>query len=201
MAIIIYPLPSIIAVLCLGTALGAVVSYGTFSAGLESNKQGRHHRAGVVAVSVGVACLAVEGYGPVLGVWLWPLIVTAVVLSPKVLVFFLGHVSRHLPPAPFSSGMAAPPDVPVEAAVFAPSIRVLDNHDLCQAWGRSYTWLEGADSLALQAYIVTLRQAYLDELERRDPAGLGAWLNSGPRPRGGPQKFLHHGTDEHHLPA
>ncbi|ALE06230.1 hypothetical protein AL755_13435 [Arthrobacter sp. ERGS1:01] len=117
-------------------------------------------------------------------------------------VNFIISRTAHLPlAAPSTPEPESTPRVPVEAAVFAPPIKAYDNHDLCQAWSRSYGWLEGAESLALQAYIVTLRQAYLDELEFRDPAGLRAWLDSGPRPRGGPERFLHRGTGGHQLSA
>jgi hypothetical protein len=201
LAAIIYPLSSLIAVMCLGAAVGVVVSYGTLPPNSESAPHGQLHRAGVNALSAGVVFLAIAGFGAVLGGWFWALIVMFVAASPKALALILRQTSRGLPPSPVNAETASPAYVIVEAAVFAPSIQVLDDHDLCQAWGRSYGWLEGTDSLALQAYIVTLRQAYLDELERRDPAGLGAWLDSCPRPRGGPEKFLHHGTDGHHLPA
>jgi hypothetical protein len=38
--------------------------------------------------------------------------------------------------------------------------------------------------------VVAQRQVYLDEMERRSPSGLRAWLESGARAAGGPERFL-----------
>ena len=40
--------------------------------------------------------------------------------------------------------------------------------------------------------LVALREACLDELERRDAAALHAWLDSGARASGGPERYLAH---------
>ncbi|WP_146238963.1 hypothetical protein [Arthrobacter livingstonensis] len=170
-------------------------------AGTSSLTHGKLHRAAVNALSVGVALLAVAGLTVVLHAWLWLLVLLAAATSPWVINRLLQHATSRLPAVPPASETACLPDIPVEADVFVPTVRVLVEGDLCRAWRGSYQWLESTRSPALSAYIVALRQAYLDELDRRDPVGLHAWLDSCPRPRGGPEKYLHHGTDGHHLPA
>ena len=66
----------------------------------------------------------------------------------------------------------------------------LSNAELCLAWRRSYCSLVGTTSLPLRAVVVTSRQAYLDEMERRDARGLTAWLASGARAASGPERYL-----------
>jgi hypothetical protein len=46
------------------------------------------------------------------------------------------------------------------------------------------------DTVAARLRIVARRQTYLDELERRAPAQLGAWLAAGARAAGDPSKFI-----------
>jgi hypothetical protein len=40
------------------------------------------------------------------------------------------------------------------------------------------------------------REAYLDELERRDPGHFAAWLESGPRPGDDPTSFFQDPGDQ-----
>jgi hypothetical protein len=70
-------------------------------------------------------------------------------------------------------------------------LRALSNAELCLAWRRSYCSLVGTTSLRLRAVVVTSRQAYLDEMERRDARGLTAWLAAGARAASGPERYLH----------
>jgi hypothetical protein len=62
--------------------------------------------------------------------------------------------------------------------------------ELCRAWRRSFVTLTSARSLGRRAGVVSLRQVILDEMEVRHPAGLRAWLDSGARAAGGPDRFL-----------
>jgi hypothetical protein len=78
---------------------------------------------------------------------------------------------------------------PVTPQVDAVSLRQLDDHDLCQAWRRSFRELE-TSSLARRCEVVGRRQLYLDELERRHPAALRRWLTSGGRAAGNPLRYL-----------
>lgn len=206
LAVLIYPSASAVALWCTGAVVGCVLTYARRTAAdVPAPKARTMRKAGMNALSAGVAVLAVAGFTVVLNGWVWALILVAVITSP----WAIERLLRHTPSSPDADGHPAPreaepadvPDIPVQAATFAPSVQALDDADICQAWRGSYRWLEVAPTLALQAYIVALRQAYLDELDRRDHDGLEAWLDSRPRPRGGPDKFLHHGTDGHHLSA
>ena len=69
-------------------------------------------------------------------------------------------------------------------------LRTLSNAELCLAWRRSYCSLQGATSVPLRAAVVASRQAYLDEMERRNPPGLSAWLAAGGRAPSGPERYF-----------
>jgi hypothetical protein len=58
------------------------------------------------------------------------------------------------------------------------------------AWRYSYRALERATTHQARALIAAQRQAYLDELERRDPTGVQRWLASGARAASDPTRFL-----------
>ena len=66
----------------------------------------------------------------------------------------------------------------------------LDDAALCLAWRRSFRLLETASSAAERVSIVEQRQQYLDELNRRSPEGLAAWLASGARASGNPLPYV-----------
>lgn len=82
-----------------------------------------------------------------------------------------------VPPAP-------PPDLPTA------TLRELDDEELCLAWRRSFVQLQQATSASVRMLRVQQRQLILDELERRNPDGLAAWLASGCRAAGNPLPFL-----------
>lgn len=65
----------------------------------------------------------------------------------------------------------------------------LDDAALCQAWRRSFLLLQ-TSRVDRVVRVVELRQQYLDELERRHPAGISRWLASGARAAGNPLPFL-----------
>ena len=83
----------------------------------------------------------------------------------------------------------------VDPAVMARGLRsateTLDDTDLCHAWRASFTALERARTAEARLDVVCLRQVYLDELERRHPAGVRDWLDSGARAAGNPARYLH----------
>ena len=62
--------------------------------------------------------------------------------------------------------------------------------ELCQEWHDSYEALRNAPTVAARLRIVMARQRCLDELERRDPEGLHAWLASAASAAGNPGTFL-----------
>ncbi|HSU35263.1 MAG TPA: hypothetical protein VLJ88_06360 [Propionibacteriaceae bacterium] len=70
-------------------------------------------------------------------------------------------------------------------------VRDLTDVELCHAWRTSSHALpqQGAD-LTRQAQLVTARQEYLDEIERRNPAGFRRWLAVHAQPDSDPIQYL-----------
>ncbi|MFG1913142.1 hypothetical protein [Kribbella sp. NPDC048928] len=62
--------------------------------------------------------------------------------------------------------------------------------DLCRQWRDSYEALRQAQTDRQRLRIVMERQHCLDELGRRDPEGLDAWLSSAASAAGDPAHFL-----------
>ena len=97
----------------------------------------------------------------------------------------------------FSPDRSVPAQQPVADAVprrtDAPAwVRELGDEELCRLWRATYWQLGKQASEGGLLDLVALRQAFLDELERRDPAALHAWLSSGARASGGPERFWSH---------
>jgi hypothetical protein len=72
----------------------------------------------------------------------------------------------------------------------ASMVAAMTTSELCVAWRISYTALQHSRIPREQARWVTLRQAYLDEIEARSPTALTAWLASGARAASNPSRFL-----------
>jgi hypothetical protein len=75
------------------------------------------------------------------------------------------------------------------------AIRGLSSDELCHTWRRTFVLLHQQTKTAAALAVVELRQACLDEMERRNPAGTRAWLASGPRAAGSPAKYFEGSTD------
>ena len=70
----------------------------------------------------------------------------------------------------------------------------LDDQALCLAWRRSFLLLQAAASTRASMLVVQQRERFLDELDKRSPQGLAAWMASGARAAGDPFPYL---TDRH----
>lgn len=66
----------------------------------------------------------------------------------------------------------------------------LTDQELCSAWRSSFAALHATTSPLVAEAVVALRQLCLDEMEKRDPEALQAWLESGARASDGPDRFL-----------
>jgi len=101
--------------------------------------------------------------------------------------------------APRPSRPAPPVREEVAGTVLPPdprySLAELDDDALCRLWRYTYWQLDLQTTEAGVLELVALRQACLDELERRDPSALRAWLFSGERASGGAERFWPHGGD------
>ncbi|MET9270645.1 hypothetical protein [Kribbella sp. NPDC003557] len=86
--------------------------------------------------------------------------------------------------------------VPVTSFVGGPAVDPvveldsLDDEALCLAWRRSFRRLEAAVTMAERLAVVAQRQRYLDELDRRSPDGVAAWLAAGARASGNPLPYV-----------
>ncbi len=79
---------------------------------------------------------------------------------------------------------AADEDVPSGAEVAG-----LGDHDLCRLWRSTFWRLRDPRTREELERVITLRAACLDEFERRDPAAIRSWLDSGARAADGPERF------------
>lgn len=109
----------------------------------------------------------------------------AVVLGSSVLwlVALLGATSP--PVVQWCTGMRGP-----GTAASRRDVPERSTADLCRQWRESYDALRQARTDAQRLRIVVERQRCLDELDRRDPEGLQAWLASAASAAGDPTRFL-----------
>jgi hypothetical protein len=70
-------------------------------------------------------------------------------------------------------------------------LRAMSNHDLCLLWRRTFVRLQQAADGRELVDVVAVRQSLLDEMDRRCPSALSAWIASGGRAASGPDRFLH----------
>ena len=80
----------------------------------------------------------------------------------------------------------------------APNPRLLTDDELCQAWCASFEVVRAAPSARRLAVISQERRSYLDELERRHPRAVEAWLASDPIAGVDPTPYLRRGFDDMH---
>lgn len=127
------------------------------------------------ALIAAVAVIAVLGLGAVLHGSVVLLVLLVAASSPPVLRRLLPGVRQ----APRSLSRGA-----------------VSTRHLCREWHESYVSLRNAPTPAARLRIVIARQRCLDELERRDPAGLQAWLASAASAGGDPGRFLTDGRSD-----
>lgn len=75
-----------------------------------------------------------------------------------------------------------------------PDCSQLSDEALCRCWRMSLPALQNGPSTSPSTtdalHLARTREAYLDEIERRDPRGFARWLDSGARAGSDPAKFL-----------
>jgi hypothetical protein len=69
-------------------------------------------------------------------------------------------------------------------------VRAFEDAELCHAWRVSFRTLQRQASVERTLLVVRHRQALLDEFERRNTAGLEAWLASEPEPGDALRSYL-----------
>lgn len=75
-------------------------------------------------------------------------------------------------------------------------LRLLSDDELCQTWCDSYETVRTARSAHQLELAVDARSSYLDELERRHPLAVEAWLASAATAGGDPIPYLGQGLDD-----
>ena len=92
------------------------------------------------------------------------------------------------------SGRRPVADVPLDTAPdWSPTLTVptyLSDQDLCLAWESSSRALRRCTSADERLEVVRVRQACLDELERRQPDAVRAWVLAGADPDSSPARYL-----------
>lgn len=107
-------------------------------------------------------------------------------------------IRRQLPSSSRPSPSSPPPDDLISNASSAFSstptaVRDLSQvsvEGLCFAWRHTYVVLDRARSAPCILALVEQRRLILEEIDRRDPQGLGRWLASNPRAAGNPLPYL-----------
>lgn len=94
---------------------------------------------------------------------------------------------------PDPAGGAVPPGPLDTAPDWSPTLTVpthLSDHDLCLAWESSSRALRLCTTTSARLEVVRVRQACLDELERRQPDAVRAWVLAGADPESSPARYL-----------
>lgn len=133
---------------------------------------------------------AATTYVEAAGMAVWWLVAAAVVTSPWV----TGAAATRLRPSAGDPGPASLEEIPPGPApvwlAHPGLVGSMSTTDLLCAWRSSRWQLPECRSAAEVAHLVRVRQAYLDELERRDPVGMTAWIRSAPGPGTDPGAYL-----------
>ena len=167
------------------------------------------------SVVAGAATISVAACATALPYLAWPLLGLAVVTSPPVLDRVLGRrdgrpaaregtggpvgqvgpqPSAEEPVRALVDDLVPDPTSTPTAELSEQQVRALDTRALCHQWRHSFVALESARTAAQRMRVVAQRQLFLDELDRRSPSALAAWLASGARAAGGPERFLADGA-------
>lgn len=145
-------------------------------------------RTGVrTAVGFVALCLVITGMITTVGA----LTTATLVVLSAVTAVWVRRLFRHVPNSPNAREVEVL-TTPVSATLFEPiaPARALPTEELCLAWRRSYLQLQRAADDHTRQQIIRARQAYLDELERRDGTGFTQWLAGGARAGSDPRRYF-----------
>jgi len=193
----------------LGAFVAGAVMGGAMTAALAPENLPRPWRRAAVGAAVsGVGVVAVAGLVVMLQVVALVLLLALTLSAPPVVRVLRGKLTTRAPRPVTATEEQPPSEQPLDdldtaqwpaapdPATIEKSLPIppesLDDDALCWAWRRSYVVLQRTRSPDTRLHIVEVRQAYLDELERRNAMGLSAWLASGARAAGNPSRFIHH---------
>lgn len=180
-----------IAAMVMGAMLVSICTFAVACG--EAGEQLRHRAPLRVALVAGGGVagtgLALAGMITVLGAATIPVLMLAVLLAAPQLR------RRRMRPATESGGVDPTVDTDVIVGLLLappepPDVAGWTTPQLCAQWRRSYADLQHARDTQAWQQVIAARQSYLDELERRDPAGFQQWLDDGARAAGDPSRFL-----------
>jgi hypothetical protein len=167
--VLLVPADVMFALLFLAGLIGSTLAANAWSRAKDDTVPAKARRALAVAGTVVATVVAGAGYTVLLGPAGLSVVVILGATSPPAMRWFgrrLGYV-----PGRLSNG-------------------ALTTAELCRRWQDSYEALRDATTAPARLRIVEARQHYLDELERRDPSGLNAWLGGNATAAGDPGQFL-----------
>jgi hypothetical protein len=168
--VFLVPAGGMFPLLFFATLIGLIVAATSWPQTAETTISARSRRSAVIGVTVITAIVACAGTVVLFGAAGPAVVVLLGVTSPPAMRWCgrrLGHI-----PGRLEGGGA------------------LTTAELCRHWQDSYQTLRNATTAAARLRIVETRQLYLDELERRDPVGLNAWLGANASAAGDPSRFL-----------
>ena len=178
LAVVLVPPSTMIAVF-ITAALVSLLVTATAAALREGRSPGVLKRYGRNLVLGGLAGVGAAGLGGLVGGVAFVLVLFAVLASPPLMIWYAAVLDDRRP-AP------ARPSYPNIRIIHAETLSI---DELCVAWTQSCSALRGA-SPAQALRFVEARQRYLDELERRDPAGVRAWLATAASAAGDPSPYI-----------
>src|SRR3954447_12440485 len=135
-----------------------------------------------------VALCALTGSSPPIALLM---VLLLVLTSPPVIHLVrreVAHGSRGNTAKPAPPG---PPALPAHPPPPAPPALAMEVKEICRLWRRTFWELQTERTLDEKLRLVAVRQWCLDELDRRNTEALHAWLDSGARASGGPERFWH----------
>jgi hypothetical protein len=214
MGMLLWSLPKAAALFFVGAVVGgaAVASYYTRDGCKPMPRKELVAVVAAVGGAAGVVMVAVPALLVVAGPLALLVLQLAVATSPVVVAF----VGRRFSGVKFDgqrddqdnmNGRHRDDPTPLSPAVVEPgpalpaAVQTLTDKELCRVWRISFWALQSSRTPAAREQVVALRQAYLDELERRHPSALTAWLDSGARAASGPEKYLPDQQDGRHKDA
>ena len=178
-ALILCPGPAVALAWIFGGTVGAFFGVGLISASVDENPFAdldvRAVRRG--AFVGGFVASGVTGWGQVSIGGAVALVVLAGLTSVPAVRVLSGLVGAG-PLQPQPSGRESLDAAIARAGSLEEACRSFTTLELCLAWQQTFTITTDAPGPTHAMRLLIVRQAFLDELARRDPAGLDAWLAS-----------------------
>jgi hypothetical protein len=175
--------------------VGAVVGVGTYTA-LEDGdgRSGTRRRRSPCSLA------AINAIGTIVGIYLviGVIVLLGATLGALLLSAAVAVVAHRVRRSRRTAAAAEPPPAPAlpadsrqpRPALLPDDAATATTFQLCRAWRVSYLMLDNTPDPVRLAEIASIRRAYLDELDRRDPDGFRRWIEDGARAAGDPARYI-----------